>query len=97
MSTYVWLVNWTDQGRRGLKETTKRAKGFKEHAEKMGVTVKEIFWTMGRYDLVLVINAPNDETNRLLALGVGMGGNATTETLKAISTQEMDHILMKLA
>ena len=96
MSTYVWLVNWTDLGIRSVKETTKRAKAFKENAEKMGVTIKEIFWTIGRYDLVLVINAPNDETIRLLALGLGMGGNARTETLKAISAQEMDQILMGL-
>jgi uncharacterized protein with GYD domain len=96
MSTYVWLVNWTDQGARSLKETTKRAKAFQENAEKLGVTVKEILWTMGRYDLVLLINAPNDETIRLLALALAIGGNARTETLKAISAQEMDQILMKL-
>jgi uncharacterized protein with GYD domain len=96
MSTYVWLVNWTEQGARTVNATTKRANDFKENAEKMGVTVKEILWTMGRYDLVLVINAPNDETIRLLALRLGMGGNAKAETLKAISSQEMDQILMGL-
>jgi len=93
MPTYVWLVNWTDQGIRNVKETTIRAQSFKEAAEKMGVNVKEILWTMGRYDLVLVIDAPNDETISLLALGLGMGGNAKTETLKAFSTQAMDQIL----
>jgi uncharacterized protein with GYD domain len=93
MSTYVWLVNWTDQGIRNVKETTKRAQSFREAAEKMGANVKEILWTMGRYDLVLVIDAPNDETISLLALGLGMGGNAKTETLKAFSTQAMDQIL----
>jgi uncharacterized protein with GYD domain len=93
MSTYVWLINWTDQGIRNVKETTKRAQSFREAAEKMGVNVKEILWTMGRYDLVLVIDAPNDETISLLALGLGMGGNAKTETLKAFSTQAMDQIL----
>lgn len=93
MSTYVWLVNWTDQGIRNVKETTKRAQSFREAAEKMGANVKEILWTMGRYDLVLVIDAPNDETIGLLALGLGMGGNARTETLKAFSTQTMDHVL----
>lgn len=93
MSTYIWLVNWTDQGIRNVKETTKRAKSFKENAEKIGVNVKEILWTLGRYDLVLVIDAPNDETISRLALGVGMGGNARTETLKAFSAQAMDQIL----
>ena len=93
MSSYIWLVNWTDQGIRNVKETTNRAKGFKEMAEKMGANVKEIFWTMGRYDLVLVIDAPNDESISRLALGLGMGGNAKTETLKAFSAQAMDQIL----
>ena len=96
MSSYIWLVNWTDQGIRNVKETTNRAKNFKDMAAKMGVNVKEIFWTMGRYDLVLVIDAPNDETISRLALGLGMGGNAKTETLKAFSTQAMDQILKGL-
>ena len=96
MATYVWLVKWTDQGIRNVKETTKRAKSLEEHAEKLGVTVKSIFWTMGRYDAVLVINAPNIETITLLSLGVSMAGNARTETLKAFSAQEMDQIIKAL-
>ena len=96
MPTYIWLVNWTDQGIRNLKETTKRAKSFQEMAEKMKVKVREILWTMGRYDLVLVIDAPNDETISRLALGLGMGGNVKTETLKTFSAQEMDQILKGL-
>ena len=96
MSTYIWLVNWTDQGIRNLKETTKRAKSFQEMAEKKGVKVKEILWTMGRYDLVLVIDAPNDETISTLTLALGMSGNVKTETLKTFSAQEMDQILKGL-
>jgi uncharacterized protein with GYD domain len=96
MHTYIWLVNWTDQGIRNLKETTKRAKSFKEMAEKKGVKVKEILWTMGRYDLVLVIDAPNDETISSLTLALGMSGNVKTETLKSFSAQEMDQILKGL-
>ena len=96
MPTYVGLVRLTDQGIRNVKETTKRAKSFREMAEKAGVKVKEILWTMGRYDLVLVIEAPNDETMCRVALGLGMLGNAKTETLKAFSAQEMDQILMGL-
>ena len=96
MQTYIWLVKFTDQGIRNVKETTKRAKSFKEMAEKKGVKVKEILWTMGRFDLVLVIDAPNDETISSLTLGLGMSGNVKTETLKAFSAQEMDQILKGL-
>ncbi len=96
MPTYVWLAKWTDQGIRNVKETTKRAKSFKENAEKMKVKVREILWTMGRYDVVLVIDAPDDETISRLSLGLGMGGNVKTETLKAFSAQEVDQILKGL-
>jgi len=96
MPTYIGLVKLTDQGIRNVKETTKRAKSFREMAELAGLKVREILWTMGRYDLVLVIDAPNDETMSRLALGLGMLGNAKTETLKAFSAQEMDQILKGL-
>ena len=96
MATYIGLVKLTDQGIRNVKDTTKRAKSFREMAEKAGVKVREILWTMGRYDLVLVVDAPNDETMSRLTLGLGMMGNVKTETLKAFSAQEMDQILKGL-
>jgi uncharacterized protein with GYD domain len=96
MPTYVGLVKLTDQGIRKVKETTKRAKSFREVAEKAGVKVREILWTMGRYDLVLVVDAPDDVTMSRLTLGLVMLGNAKTETLKAFSAQEMDQILKGL-
>jgi uncharacterized protein with GYD domain len=96
MPTYVCLVKWTDQGIRNVKETTKRAKSFKEMAEKMKVNVREKLWTMGRYDVVLLIDAPDDETISRLTLGLGMSGNVKTETLKSFSAQEMDQILKGL-
>jgi len=96
MPTYIGLVKFTEQGMRNVKETTKRAKSFREMAELAGVKVREILWTMGRYDLVLVIDAPNDETMSRVALRLGMLGNVKTETLKAFSAQEMDEILKGL-
>lgn len=96
MPTYIWLTKWTDQGIRNVKETTKRAKSFREMAEKKGVKVREILWTMGRYDVILVIEAPNDETISRLALSLGMAGNVKSETLKAFSAQEIDQIIKEL-
>jgi uncharacterized protein with GYD domain len=96
MPTYIGLVKLTDQGIRNVKETTKRAKSFREMAELAGVMVRETLWTMGRYDLVLVVDAPNDETMSRVTLRLGMLGNAKTETLKAFSAQEMDKILKGL-
>jgi uncharacterized protein with GYD domain len=65
-------------------------------AEKMKVNVREKLWTMGRYDVVLLIDAPDDETISRLTLGLGMSGNVKTETLKTFSAQEMDQIIKGL-
>ena len=96
MATYIGLLKFTDQGIRKVKESTKRAKDFQELAAKMNVKVKEIHWTMGRYDLVVVGEAPDDATISRLTLGLGMLGNVKTETMRAFSAQEMDQILKGL-
>jgi uncharacterized protein with GYD domain len=96
MPTYIGLTKWTDQGIRKVKETTKRAKDLQEMAAKMNVKVKEIYWTMGRYDVVVVMEAPDDETISRLTLGLGMLGNVKTETLRAFSAQEMNQIVKGL-
>jgi len=96
MPTYVGLAKFTDQGIRNVKDTTKRAKQTREIAEKVGGEVREVLWTMGRYDVVLIIDAPNDEALSRMTLALGMLGNLKTETLKAFSAQEMDQILKGL-
>ena len=93
MPTYVSLLNWTDQGIRTVKETTKRAKAFHNMAEKMKVKIREIHWTMGRYDVVVVMEAPDDEAVSRLMLGLGTSGNVKSETLRAYSAREMARIL----
>ena len=96
MPTFIGLVKLTEQGMRNVKETTQRAKNFREMAELAGLKVRELLWTMGRYDLVLVVDAPDDKTMSRVALRLGMLGNAKTETLKAFSAQDMDEILKGL-
>ena len=96
MPTYIGLMKWTEQGIRKVKDTAKRAKDFQEVAAKMNVKVREIHWTMGRYDVVVVAEAPDDETISRLTLGLGMMGNVKTETFRAFSAQEMDKIVKGL-
>ncbi len=96
MPTYVSLLNWTDQGIRKVKETTKRAKAFLDMAGKTKVKVREIHWTMGRYDVVVIMEAPDDEAISRLMLGVGALGNFKSETLRAFSAQEMTQILKEI-
>ncbi len=97
MVTYIALSNFTDQGIRTVKDSTKRADGVKAAAKKFGATMTQIYWTMGKYDLVAIIEAPDDASATAFALAIGMAGNIRTQTLRAFSKDEMDGILGKLA
>ena len=97
MATFIVLVNFTEQGIRTVKDTRKRADAFKEMAGKAGATVKEIYWTLGQYDVVTILDAPDTATVTALNLSVGALGNVRTQTLPAFSADEMGGILAKLA
>jgi uncharacterized protein with GYD domain len=97
MGTYIALMNFTDQGIRNVKDSTKRADAVKEAAKKFGASMPQIYWTLGQYDLVAVIEAPNDESATAFSLAIGSAGNVRGQTLKAFSRDEMNGILGKLA
>ena len=95
MATYIVLSSFTDQGVRNVKDTTKRSDAVRELAKKFGVTAKDIFWTLGRYDVVAIFEAPDDASMTALGLALGAAGNVRTQTLRAFSREEMNVILAK--
>jgi len=97
MATYIALSNFTDQGIRNVRDTTKRADAVKEAAKKLGVSMTHVFWTLGHYDLVAIIEAPDDKSATAFALAIGAAGNIRTQTVRAFSKEEMDGILGKMA
>jgi uncharacterized protein with GYD domain len=96
MAMYISLLQFTDQGIRTIKETTKRAAAATAEAEKMGAKITDAFWTMGAYDLVLLFDAPNDETMTAITLKLGSLGNVKTQTMRAFRREEMEGILEKI-
>ena len=97
MATYIELLKFTDKGIQNVKQTTERAEAFKAAvAEHMGVTVKEIYWTMGAYDLVVIMDAPDDETQAAIGLGLSALGNVRGETMRAFNAEEMESVLGKI-
>lgn len=96
MATYIALSNFTDQGIRNVKDTTKRAEAVKEAAAKFGAKMTQIYWTQGKYDVVAMIEAPDDNSATAFALAIGMAGNIRTQTLRAFTREEMNAILGKL-
>jgi uncharacterized protein with GYD domain len=97
MANYIVLSSFTEQGIRGVKDTTKRADAVRDLAKKFGVTAKEFYWTLGTWDVVVVFDAPDDASMTALGLAIGAAGNVRTQTMRAFSREEMNGILAKLA
>jgi len=96
MARYVSLIQFADQGIRNIKETVKRGDAAAAEAEKMGTKIIDEFWTMGAYDAVVVVDAPNDETMSAFMLKIGSLGNVKSHTMRAFRREEMEGILAKV-
>ncbi len=96
MPTYVVLLNFTDQGIRTVKETIQRADGAAEHAQQSGGSL-QVYWTVGPYDLVGILEAPDDESATAFFLEVGTRGAVRTTTLRAYDREEMSGIIRRLS
>ena len=96
MATYIMLASFTDQGIRKVKDSPKRAAAFKDMAKKCGATVKDVFWTLGEYDVVAIVEAPDDVSMTALGLSSGALGNVRTQTLRAFTQADMKTIVGKM-
>jgi uncharacterized protein with GYD domain len=96
MAMYVSLIQFTEQGIRNIKDPLKRSEAAMAEAEKMGLKIVEAFWTMGAYDVVVLLDAPNDETMTAFALKVSSMGSVKTHTMCAFRREEMEKILAKI-
>ena len=83
MAKYITLLNWTDQGIKNVKDSPKRLDSVRDLAKKNGCEMRDIYLTIGAYDLVSILEAPDDETAAKLLLKIGSAGNVRSTTLKA--------------
>lgn len=95
MATFISLLNFTDQGIRNVKESPDRFEKFKTIAEKQGVTVKNVYWTVGQYDIVVVLDGDDDAVTTAL-LNAGSLGNVRSETLRGYSVDEFKNIISNM-
>ena len=93
MATYILLGTFTDQGIRKIKDTTKRADAIREMGKKAGVEVKEMYWTLGQYDVAAIFDAPDEAAATSLALSIGSQGNVRTQLMRAFTEDEIGPIL----
>jgi len=95
MATFISLMSWTEQGIKDFRATVDRAEMAKKAAEQLGGTLKEVYWTVGPYDLVAVADFPDEETGTAFLLQIGALGNLRSTTLRAFGTDEMRQIIGK--
>jgi len=96
MATYIMLANFTEQGIRNVKASPDRAKAVGEMAKKCGVTIKDVYWTLGSYDVVAIYEAPDEASVTALGLSIGVQGNVRTQTLRAFTHDEIKGIIGKI-
>jgi uncharacterized protein with GYD domain len=95
MPTYVSLTNWTEQGIENYKDTLDRAQGAQDAIAALGGSMREIYYTLGAYDIVVIADFPDDETATAFLLKLGALGNVRSTTMRAFSRDEMARVLEK--
>ncbi len=95
MATFISLINFTDQGIRNVKDSPERLNAFRALAEKLGVSIKGTYYTVGHYDMVVVVEG-SDEAATTVLLAAGSLGNVRSQTLRAFSQDEMKKIISKM-
>ena len=96
MPNYFMLLNWTEQGIAKAKASPKRLDAGRKAFKKMGVEIKDTYLTMGPYDLVCVIEAPDGQTAAKAILSLGAAGNVRTLTLPAFTEDQYREIVGSL-
>lgn len=97
MPRYVSFLNWTDQGARNSRDTVKRAKEFRGLVERLGGRLREHVYTLGEYDVVMVMDFPDDETEATAMLQLAALGNVRTKSMRAFTDEEAAAIVNRLA
>ena len=93
IATYINLVQFTDKG---IHASTQRIADWAAKVQSKGVSIKQMYWTLGHYDQVCVFEAPNDETAASVLLSADILGNIRTQTLRAFTSAEMEKILANI-
>lgn len=95
MPRYVSLINWTQQGIADFKQTVERSEAVRQLVDQLGARLVDIYWTVGEYDIVAVVEAPDDETGTAALLTIGAQGNVRTKTMRAFTADEMRGVIEK--
>jgi uncharacterized protein with GYD domain len=97
MPTYIAMAKWTQQGLKDIKDSASRLNVARKNFEAAGVTIKEFYLVMGRYDTITIIEAPDDASVAAAMLKAASLGSITSETCRAFTEGEYREILGRLS
>lgn len=93
MVTYIILGKWTEQGLKNSKDSIERADQAAALTQEMGGTLKDIYWTLGKHDVVVIADFPDEEAAAAWGLKLGARGNVRTLSMRAFGRTEMQRII----
>lgn len=96
MPSYVVLYRFTDEGAKNVKGTVERARRARAENEQRGFQVRGLYWTQGQYDLVAIVDAPDEQSMMAGLLNINGAGNVRSETLRAFTEEEMEAIVSRM-
>jgi uncharacterized protein with GYD domain len=96
MPTFIATVKFTPQGVAAIKDTGKRANAFKSTAKKLGVKVTNLYWTLGRFDGLVIMEADDEQSVTAAMLQLAAQGNVQTQTARAFNAAEIEKIVARL-
>jgi len=96
MATFITLLRYTQQGITSIKQAPGRIDAARKAYRALGAELKAFYLVMGRYDVVALVEAPDDTTAVKAALALGSKGNVSSETLRAFSEEEFRKIVAEV-
>jgi uncharacterized protein with GYD domain len=96
MPTYIAMLKWTPQGLQNIKKSASRLEAARKGFEKAGARMKDFYMVTGQYDMIAIVDAPDDATLAKAILGSTSQGNITSETCRAFTEEEYREIISGL-
>ena len=96
MPTYIVLYNFTDEGAKNIKSTVQRSREVRQREQERGFRIRELVWTQGPYDLVAIVDAPDEESMMAGLLNIAGAGNVRSTTMRAFTEEEMERIIQRM-
>lgn len=97
MPSYVVLYKFTDEGAKHIRSTVERAAELQRENEQKGFKVNGLYWTQGQYDMIAIVEAPNEESMLAGLFNIAAAGNVRSETLRAFTAAELQPVLQRMA